>query len=288
MEWGRPPTPVLGEVSHVELDPSTTEVATIVPQKAIPIYSMATGKIKAIHVTQGQHVAQGDLLFDLDVSSLQKHLSEGNLVSSEKGIQDFLSYQISRATVYAPFNAEVLSIHVSVGAWIHGRHGTLISSPVMTLIPDSSERPLFIQIRDAEMSNLKPGMPAKIQLLGDLDRIHAGQIGPFDIPEDPSDFSRIPVLLQDPAVSLQTGDRFLVNVSLFDPCTCLCVPIHAVFRRMGRDVVFVYHKGIYQEREVSLGRMNSEHIEVLSGVVLGEKVSLQDPVLFKRLKVQRL
>lgn len=61
----------------------------------------------------------------------------------------------------------------------------------------------------------------------------------------------------------------------------LRVPLSAVQRMDGADVVFVAEGDIYEPRRVRLGRRDGVHVEVLHGIAAGEPVVVEQSFLLK-------
>ena len=55
------------------------------------------------------------------------------------------------------------------------------------------------------------------------------------------------------------------------------LPLAAVFRDNGKEVVFVKKGSNFERREVNLGLRNSTHAAVVSGVENGEEIALERP-----------
>lgn len=90
---------------------------------------------------------------------------------------------------------------------------------------------------------------------------------------------RIPI-----RVSIEGSDPRLIpdlsasaNVVVESKDNALMVPLEAVQRDGGRDVVFVKQGDRFERREVQLGLRNETHAEVLAGLGAGEEVALERP-----------
>jgi HlyD family secretion protein len=58
----------------------------------------------------------------------------------------------------------------------------------------------------------------------------------------------------------------------------ILVPVESVFKKMGRQVVYVLKGKSFEERVVTIGRRNSTQAQVLAGLQPGEKVATKDPI----------
>jgi HlyD family secretion protein len=57
----------------------------------------------------------------------------------------------------------------------------------------------------------------------------------------------------------------------------LAVPIHAVFNEGGQKVCYLFKGGDFIKRDVTVGRQNEDVIEIVSGLINGDRVSLIKP-----------
>lgn len=86
-----------------------------------------------------------------------------------------------------------------------------------------------------------------------------------------------PVTVLVPAGSgLVVGDLVELALGIGEPVERLVVPRGAVVETSGRPVVFVQETGeSFSRRPVTLGVADAEHIEILSGIALGDRVVTQ-------------
>jgi multidrug efflux pump subunit AcrA (membrane-fusion protein) len=59
----------------------------------------------------------------------------------------------------------------------------------------------------------------------------------------------------------------------------ILIPVEAVFSKNGRNVVYVFAGGKFEERQIVTGRRGNGQIIVVKGLKAGERVALQDPTL---------
>ena len=69
------------------------------------------------------------------------------------------------------------------------------------------------------------------------------------------------------------GDLLELSLGIGDPTPRLAVPREAVIETSGQTVVFVQNGGeSFSRRRVALGESAATHVEILSGLSLGERV----------------
>lgn len=81
----------------------------------------------------------------------------------------------------------------------------------------------------------------------------------------------------------QTDSRFKpgitgqVNVLVERVPNAIVIPVQAVFQKSGRNVVYLWHGGEFEETSIQVGRKSGDKILVAKGVNPGEKLALRDP-----------
>lgn len=81
----------------------------------------------------------------------------------------------------------------------------------------------------------------------------------------------------DLRAGLGQGFAVFVRIEEWRTEDALLVPLAAVFRREGRWYSYRYAEGLAEEVEISIGRRDGRHAEVLSGLTAGERVILHPP-----------
>jgi HlyD family secretion protein len=81
----------------------------------------------------------------------------------------------------------------------------------------------------------------------------------------------------------QTDPRFKPGISaqltvLVDRVPdALTIPVQALFRKSGQDIVYLWHRTQFEPRVVEVARRSGDRILISKGLQPGEKVALQDP-----------
>jgi RND family efflux transporter MFP subunit len=158
-------------------------------------------------------------------------------------------------------------------------------------IPDLKEIRFEARIDEADRGRLKAMQPATIRVDAVPDREFGAKVREISTLAK-LDFSGWPptknfsidiqIDSSDPRVrpGMSANSRIEVGRT---PDTIL-VPVEAVFSKAGRAVVYVQKGRSFEERAVTIGRRNSTHAQVLSGLTAGEKVATKDPTELEQKK----
>jgi membrane fusion protein (multidrug efflux system) len=278
----------------------------VAPRTAV-VRAKAGGTLLSLEVVEGSRVHAGQLLGRIELADLASRVAErrANLESAQAALaqaerahasnerlaaQHFISsiaLENSRAaldTARANFNAAQAALATTqVGL----RDGTLLApiagivarrlalpgekvSPeqqVLTIV-DLAQLELAGSVGTHEVSRLRPGMPAQVQVEG-LDQPVAGRIARIAPAADPGTRSiGVAIALPNPDETLRAGQYALARVTLADDTERLTLPASAVGSTSGQDHVWLIEHGALARRAVTLGRRDPREgrVEVLQGV----------------------
>lgn len=120
---------------------------------------------------------------------------------------------------------------------------------------------------------LKPGMPASVTVDSYPGRTFKGRIDQI-LPQVDTTTRTVPVrfVFNNPGIALKPG--MYVNVSIAVPLgRHVVIPASGVLHSGTRDVAFIDHGGGYLEpREIEVGPRLDDHVVVLTGLKVGERI----------------
>lgn len=208
------------------------------------------GPVRAVHVNVGDRVRVGQRL-----ASVESNLS------------------LSRYDVSAPIAGTVLSRQVAVG--------DLAGEQVLFELADLDELWVDLHLFGADADHVDIGMPVQIERLSDGAKAQSEleRILPGTATVSQSTVARARVVNGDGRWRPGTAVRAAVTVT--ERAVDRVVPISAVQRMDGEDVVFVQDGDEYEARAVTLGERDGERVEVLAGVEPGERVVVEQSFLVK-------
>ena len=152
-------------------------------------------------------------------------------------------------------------------------------------IPDTDVLQVNMNIHEAWVNQVKPGMKARIWIDGDRDRELSGAVLAVSPLPQPGDWRRTTVKFYDTKVridgataGLRPGMSAKVEILLDHLQNVLAVPVQSVVSRGRIGVCYVF-TGRPEIRRLRLGKANAEYVVVQEGLSAGERVVLSPDVL---------
>ncbi len=229
---------------------------------------------------------------DLATTELQRieALAAGKLVAERRLLEARAALQRAEVTLRAAkgrtraltrgsFGAvEILAPSSGVVVKVGANHGEAVSagSPLVTVSADDA---ILIEghVHDRVRGALHPVASITAERgdwSGPRDLLAAGGVLLTErlVFDEHALSAPVAVLVPDD-VGLVVGDLLELSLGLGDPTPRLVVPREAVIETSGQTVVFVQNGGeSFSRRRVALGEADATHIEVLSGIAVGDRV----------------
>ncbi|HYJ39289.1 MAG TPA: efflux RND transporter periplasmic adaptor subunit [Steroidobacteraceae bacterium] len=178
------------------------------------------------------------------------------------------SARLEDTVIRAPFSGRVGLRRVSVG--------TLISpGDVITTLDDTSVIKLDFAVPENFLASLREGLTIRATAPAFPGRTFAGSVSSIDSRVDIATRSvTVRALLTNEDGALKPG--MFLNVSLAnDEREALVIPEEALTPEAERQFVFVVTDGKVSRREVRIGGRRPGSVEILAGVVAGERVIVE-------------
>jgi len=299
--FGASPPPVMTEsVLLGDIADSYTALATARANEAIDVTPRISSVVSAIHFEEGQSVAEGDVLVELDSREIRAalDLAEANLrerrsrydrletlaaseVVSEAELEEIQAQlQVAEAQVNsararledtvirAPFPGEVGLRRVSVGSLVQ-------PNTIITTLDDIAVMKLEFSVPEEYLAAMREGLEIRAQAAAWPDRAFSGEVTSVDSRVDPMTRSlAVVALMPNEDRALKPGMFLQVDISRRRSDVVLA-PEAALVPRQGRQFVFVVEEGRASERQVSLGSRRPGQVEIVSGLEPGEQIVTQ-------------
>jgi len=133
-----------------------------------------------------------------------------------------------------------------------------------------------VAVPEADLGRVRLGMPASVHVDAFSSRAFAGRVvrvSPVLAPDTRT--AGVRVAIPNPEGLLRPGMTARVELTLARREGVVAVPVHAVVRREGAQVVFVVEGGLARARPVQLGISDGALVEVVRGVRPGERVVVE-------------
>lgn len=272
--------------SHVFVD-RIEAIGTITASESAVLTATVTETVKTINAQEGQFVAKGTPIVDLNDAQEQATLNEAsqsynrytklvkdNLASPEKRDQEQASFNVAKAQldkrkIVAPFDGFLGIRHVNVGDVV--QPGTII-----TTIDAIDPIKLDFTVPEIYLADMKPDMEIEATTAAWPKDVFKGKIYVVDsrINADSRALS-VRAIMQNPDHKLKPGLLMKVNV-IRATKTSLAVPESAIQSAGERKAVFVVgaDKKV-AEKVIHTGQREPGLVEVLDGLVTGDKVIIE-------------
>jgi len=208
----------------------------------------------------------------------------------EKEKLDRWQRQIDACTLRAPQAGEVVyatngnnggrrsePIPIEAGASVRERQAIIN-------LPDVTQMKVDCRVHESLIGAISKGVKARIRVDAYPDELFNGEISHvssvpmsgnwpnYDLREYPTEV----IILDDveKVRKLRPGLTSQVELLVDNRPSVLQVPMQAVITIADKQVAFVFNKGVHESRIVKVGKANQSHLEILEGLVEGERVVL--------------
>jgi membrane fusion protein (multidrug efflux system) len=295
--------PVAVVTTAVETVPLAVEIdalGTLRANEAVEITAKVGNQVTAVRFTEGQRVAAGQVLVELDGAQARADLAaaEAALTESRSAYsrsRDLFTRQalsesqleqieatlkgnearvasararVADTVIRAPFAGRVGLRRVSVG--------TLVSpGDAITTLDDTSVMKLDFDVPETFLAMLESGLAVSALSAAYPQRTFQGTVRTVDSRVDPVSRSVTVRAELDNAAGLLKPGMFMTVRLAREAAPALVVPEAAIVPERGKVYVFVVEGGKVERREVATGRREPGRVELLAGAVAGERVVVE-------------
>ena len=302
-EAAAPPEPRKVRVSVAEIRPFPVRDVLVLPGATMPhqdvmLASDQAGRVDWVGPREGDSVKAGDLLVKIDVSTLKAQLDnarasyqlsdsqyerrvklfERRIISreeldrakTERSVQAGSVRQAQAAYeqgfIHAPVDGVVNQVLVDAGEFV-GR-----GQPVIELV-DASQVEIELSVPELDVKYLRPGGPAPIVVDALPDLEFQGKIDFISYKADPlTKTFRVKVILENPEGKIRPG--MIARASLLKRVVpdALAVPLFTLVDKGGERLLFVEEDGLARSRNVTLGILDGNMIQIVEGLANGDRL----------------
>jgi membrane fusion protein, multidrug efflux system len=275
-------------------------VGTTRANESVQVTSKVSNIVTAIRFNEGDEVARGDVLVEMDDAQAQAALAEARagladsqsqydrsreLVNQQALSQSSLDQIRARleadrarvAAAQAALNDTVIRSafagrtgfrHVSVGSFVSP--GMLI-----TTLDDTSIIKLDFTVPENFLFMLRRGLSISASSAGLPGRMFTGEVTNLESRVDPVTRSiTVRAEIANPAGILRQG-MFMTVTLKGEPTPTLLVPEAAIVPEQGRTYVFVVRNSVVERREVHIGKRRPGEVEIVDGLDEHEHVVVE-------------
>ncbi len=294
-------TVTVAVVAREMLSDDVESVGTAQANESLNLTAKVSDTVTAIHFSDGAFVEQGDVLVELTNTAEAARLSEAraaeadarrqydrlqslietNLISqtdledvrtrwetSEARLEGVIANMDDRL-IRAPFTGILGFRNISEGSLV-------TPNTIITTLDDISTIKLDFNVAEVYLAQLAPGQTIKANSIVYRGQAFEGIVTSVGSRVDASTRSvQVRAEIENSAGLLRPGMLLTVDLTL-NPRDAIVVPEAAVVPSQGRQYVFVVdEESVARRIEVELGRRRPGHVEIVSGVVPGQRVVTQ-------------
>lgn len=295
---GPPPATVItSRVERRPFGPVIEAVGTALARESVEITSKSANTVTAIRFQEGQRVAAGAILVELDRAQVAAALAEAeaNLIEARNQFNRGRDLSVSSALSKAQLDQLQTAVKTGESRVAAARarlEDTVIRAPfagrtgfrkvsrgglvnpgtVITTLDDSSVIKLEFTVPQAFLGELRAGLPVAATTEGLPGRVFAGTVTTIDSRVDPTTRSiAVRAELPNPAGDLRPGMFMSVKLKGRETPTLL-VPEEAIVPEQGKTYVYVVRGERAERREVRTGGRQPGVVAVLSGLSAEERI----------------
>jgi len=298
--FSMPPMPVETAVASSEKVFDRFEaVGSVEAIEAVQVVSEIEGRVSDMPFREGQPVAKGAMLVQLDDAQLKADVdrtaalrdqTEGTYkrvksvvdqgAGSAQDLDDanaalkvaeanlaLAKTRLAKAHIVAPFSGVVGSKRVSPGAYVR-------AGDVITDLAQIAELKVTFSAPERYLSKLKPGASVDVTTTAYGDYALEGHIDVVDPVLDPATrTARIIARVKNPGGKFRPGMSANISAVLSERMNALTIPNEAVFAEGNQTLVYVVGADSTVSRTpVTLGTRLSDIVEVVDGLKPGDRV----------------
>ncbi|HEY8425912.1 MAG TPA: efflux RND transporter periplasmic adaptor subunit [Limnochordales bacterium] len=279
-------------VQRVDIRRYVEATGTITSERDVTLSFGVAGRVKAVHVGVGDRVKAGQLLAELDDTSLrlayvrarnayeQARLEQGPAQVEESRLaMEAARQDLEGARLVAPFDGVVVSVDAQAGEHVSA------SQTVVRLVDLSALR-VEVSVDEVDLPYVRPGQSAVVtvrgypdlSLEGEVERLTPAGRGQGDLV-----LFDVVVRLRESRDELLPGMTATARIEVARADDVLAVPEEAVVETGGRALVSRVVDGSIVLTPVELGVSDGRFVEVRSGLSEGDRVLATNYEVYRRL-----
>ncbi len=210
--------------------------------------------------------------YDLAQNSIRQRTWENDIALAEaqvnqaKATLELNKAQLANLIILSPMNGGITKRFVDPGTMVKD------TTPILTLM-DLSEMKMVVNVIEKEFIYLQKGQPVKVTVTAFPGRVFTGRIEIITPAlELQSRTAEIQISIPNPGLVLKPGMFGRAEVLLRSNPQAVLVPIQSLMTEGGQDWLYVLKDDKVTRRPVRKGAVRDTVVEILQGVVPGERV----------------
>jgi multidrug resistance efflux pump len=210
--------------------------------------------------------------YNLALNSLNQRTWENDIALAEaqvnqaKATLELNKAQLANLIILSPMNGGITKRFVDPGTMVKD------TTPILTLM-DLSEMKMVVNVIEKEFIHLQKGQAVKITVTAFPDRVFTGRIEIITPAlELQSRTAEIQISIPNPGLVMKPGMFGRAEILLRSNPQAVLVPIQSLMTEGGQDWLYVLKDDKVARRPVRKGAVRDTVVEILQGVIPGERV----------------
>lgn len=271
---------------------------TIFPLEMVTVSSKVSGEIKRMSVKEGQSIAKGNLIAQVDDTVLKLQAKQAainrdyaaeeyerarklydqgvipvnefnkaeNAFENTRVSLELLKKNLEYTRITAPISGVVVKKFISAGEMVGP------GLPVATIIDIDKVR-VEVSIAEQEVARVRLNLIAEVRIDAYPGRVFSGKVVYISPSVDPVTRTfTTKVEVRNPGHELKSGMFARVNLIIAAHKGVVTLPLEAVLTEGEKSFLYVVEESIAHLRDVKLGLSAGDYVEIVSGVRAGEEV----------------
>lgn len=283
--------------SRVESTVTTTTSGTVDAEQQAVLGFNAIGRVSRINVRAGEQVKKDQILAELDNRDVrtifeqasedhgraQKLFTEGliskSAVDDARKALEIAKSSFERSVIRSPFEGLITELNLQVGELSSGGSVTGTQGKAPLRMVDLKPRLIKGEIDESDISRVRVGMIARVKVLAvgkDIFAATVSQVVPFvGSTREQDRTSQIDLRFKElPNVVIPVGASADIEIVTEVKDKALAIPTRSLSGPPSDRSVFLVVDGKLSKRSVKTGIGNYNATEVVSGLALGDVISL--------------
>ena len=274
---------------------------TLAANQDVIISSELTKKVVNVPVKEGHFVSKGTLLFQLDDADLQAQLErlrqqEKLAALNDARLKDLIAHDAASqqdydqaATNLAVLKAEIRQLQTTIDktrirAPFQGRLGIIRTYPgalvspntPLTTIVDDTQIKLEFSIPEKYANLVIPGSRQVFTVEGDSTRYNATVISKESFVDRATRTLLVRAIAANPQSKLVVGQSGRLAIALRTSDNALQIPSQSLMPSSQGYSVYLLRNGKAQATPVVVGQRDAEHVQITSGIQIGDTVIMSN------------
>ncbi|WP_018477572.1 efflux RND transporter periplasmic adaptor subunit [Pontibacter roseus] len=286
------------EVASAKLDKSFTAQGNFAPIQSLTLLSETQGQIQRVLKRKGDKVKAGDLLVQVESNTMSADLATAQ-TNAEKAKRDLERFEnlaagdaitkrqleearlaaksteaqlvaarqrLNKTRITAPISGEINEIYVEVGSYLN--MGTKLYD-----IVNVDKLKLQVKASESEVLLISKGDKVKVKAAAGAGQEYEGIVTAIAAQADPSLKFDVEIEVKNAANNnLRAGMYGTASFEVDDQRDAMLLPREAIVGSIQNPSVYVVNNGVANMRQVKVGVVTQDKVEILDGVKPGEKV----------------